>query len=326
MLLPLHSVMVEGFATKNTLNLSTTQRAAVSRNLVYGNGDTSQFHHQDNDKKRLLAEVDHTEDTFIDPFTVLLQPTPYKLYEMMYHKLYEIIFDTIAGYIEEKIQQHSGYDDATVLNHIFLGHIDYIFDESVSMTIISVNNTFVSFTVGRDHYQPSIFDVDRWAEEAINTRLLPALEQTPFTYVERCTYVSNKRNNNIAGGNVRYKGNDKTTNTANDRVSVKNTVFGDNGNNGQAIVWANTGTNGSSGRTTALVVSFITFVVLFAAFFVWRRLQSLKAPHIKSASDTDLHIEADGSGTLNSRHTTLRYNNPIKRSGSLDESVETDVI
>jgi len=199
--LAMHSVAEKGGEYTVIRRSSSLRPAAVGHlNNDNNNGEdnsSSVNHHHDEtsveEKDRELLQVavmgPKTVDAFIEPFAVVLEPTPYELYRTMYHNLYEDIFYAVADYIREKLHALHGYSsDAYTLDHIFLGHIEHSFDKLHSKTTVSVNAALITFTVNL--HNDFAYGVETWIEEAINTRLHSALEGTPFYYVQKCTYVS----------------------------------------------------------------------------------------------------------------------------------------
>lgn len=204
----------------------------------------------------------HKEATYVDPFSVVLEPTPYELHDSVKLALFDKVFRLISEYIREKLKVHSSFDEATELDHVMMGKMHFGFDGTAQTTILNIESTWVAFTVGKDHYNPSTFDLDKWVAEAVMTRLVPSLKDGDLSYIERSTfgpYVTMDDSTVISGEQMDDRKHDiaamPPVNVVSPTASQEQLA---EGQKNVAVV-------------ASLVTIFVMLTLVLIAYFLWRR-------------------------------------------------------
>lgn len=204
----------------------------------------------------------HKEATYVDPFSVVLEPTPDELHEAVKLALFDKVFRLISEYIREKLKVHSSFDEATELDHVMMGKMHFGFDGTAQKTILNIESTWVAFTVGKDHYNPTTFDLDKWVAEAVMTRLVPSLKDGDLSYIERSTfgpYIAMDDSTVISGEQMDDRKNDiaamPPVNVVSSTASQQQLA---EGKKNVAVV-------------ASLVTIFVMLTLMLIAYFLWRR-------------------------------------------------------
>jgi len=128
----------------------------------------------------------------VSPFSIKLELAAHSWDVSLYDQLQQKIKDVLQDKISEKTR--GGYaGDETKLNYLTVENMEGFFSESkATLRFPSISASFTSI---REENVPSSHKLDHWIEYTINNDLVPALNSSPFHYIQQTTYASESREN-----------------------------------------------------------------------------------------------------------------------------------